>query len=622
MTTEHSLQSYARALILRARPDLDHRRVDEYVASADFAKLQAAFDIRIRNVLDEFLLKRGAANVPAPAPAAPAQPAAQKMNFPVLTATPPARSAAPANAPASAAASTPVPPMPPAPPMPAAPPMPPAPPLPPAPPMPSKATVSPAAAAPVSPAADATALPVDTPPASTPAASAPAASPDPVAPAAAAPVPVAPAAAAPQPAAPPARPPAPAAQPALPDLSFRLPNGRAGCAYEHMLEAAGGGDSVVFDSVTLPPGLDLVVDLASGAVKGTPAAAGDYAITVDYHFARESSARRRRAVVQVSITPDPRTMWKNLPTDPSAPYAKEDETCSSLRGPELTIAAASKRGRSHAHVGSFRDDDYRIAHQAASGWYIAAVADGAGSARYSRRGAAIICDEAKTRVLSALNENTCAQLDAAAQAYSDARHGGAAAERQTAAADELHTHLSRIVGNAAYYAARAIHEEVAAHPELGGVFKDYSSTALIAVCKRYPFGTLCAAYWVGDGAVAVYSRSDGVTLLGDVDSGEFSGQTRFLDNAAVDHDMLRKRTRFALVEDMTALVLMTDGVSDAKFETEARLGRDADWHAFWEELDRAAGFGANGPEPERKLLDWLDFWSQGNHDDRTIAVIY
>lgn len=434
-------------------------------------------------------------------------------------------------------------------------------------------------------------------------------------------------AAAPPPPEPPARPapapaPAPAPQPELPDAVFRLPNARAGNSYLQKIEPSDNGEAIVLDEVLVPEGLGCSADLASGTLGGTPVAAGDYTLTVRYHYARQSPARKRQALVQLSVIPDPRSMWKNLPSDRNDPYFKEDEACSSLAGKDFAIAAASKRGRSHAHVGSFRDDDYRIDQQAATGWTIAVVADGAGYARYSRRGAAIICEEARTRILASLTDSASAQIDAAAQAY--AGSGALPPEARAAAADELHTHLSRVVGNAAYYAVLAIHGEVGNRPELGGVFKDYSSTALIAICKRYPFGTLCAAYWVGDGAVGVYSRRDGITLLGEVDSGEFSGQTRFLDNAAVDHvnGMLQKRTRFALVEDMTALVLMTDGVSDAKFDTEARLGRDADWHAFWEELDRAAGFSARLPDTERKLLDWLDFWSQGNHDDRTIAVIY
>jgi hypothetical protein len=412
------------------------------------------------------------------------------------------------------------------------------------------------------------------------------------------------------------------AQPDLADAAFLLPNARAGNAYQHRIEPEASSEAVVFLRFVIPDGLSMTADLDTGTISGTPVTAGEYAIIAIYHFARQSATRQRRASIGLSVTPDPRTMWKNQSSARDDPYWKPDEECGSVQGADLRIVAASKRGRSHAHVGSFRDDDYRIAHVPESGWYVAVVADGAGSARYSRRGAAIICEEAKARVLGSLAGATLGQIDTLAQAYAQARADEAAPERRASARDELHTVLSRIVGNAAYYALRAILEETARRTDLGAGVKDYSSTALIGICKRYPFGTLCAAYWVGDGAIGIYSRGDGVTLLGDVDSGEFSGQTRFLDHAAVDHEVLRKRTRFELVEDMAALVLMTDGVSDAKFETEACLHRSADWHQFWGELDTAVGLGADGADQERKLLDWLDFWSQGNHDDRTIALIY
>jgi hypothetical protein len=72
---------------------------------------------------------------------------------------------------------------------------------------------------------------------------------------------------------------------------------------------------------------------------------------------------------------------------------------------------------------------------------------------------------------------------------------------------------------------------------------------------------------------------------------------------------------------MTALFLMTDGVSDPRFETDARLARPADWHALWQELNATLQLDDAVAGQEQKLLDWLDFWSPGNHDDRTIAMI-
>jgi len=68
-------------------------------------------------------------------------------------------------------------------------------------------------------------------------------------------------------------------------------------------------------------------------------------------------------------------------------------------------------------------------------------------------------------------------------------------------------------------------------------------------------------------------------------------------------------------------VLMTDGVSDPRFETDARLSRPADWDALWQELDGTLALADAARGKEQLLLDWLDFWSPGNHDDRTIALI-
>lgn len=403
----------------------------------------------------------------------------------------------------------------------------------------------------------------------------------------------------------------------LPDIGFRLPNARAGDAYRQPLEAVPPSeDKVVFCGLTPPDGITLDVEEATGIVTGTPETAGEYTLQVAYHFASEAPAPLRHATVQLSVNPDPKKMWQNLPPPADAPYPKADTDAAALSDSQFTILAASKRGRSHAHVGSFRDDDFRIAQVPGTdcNWQLAVLADGAGSARYSRQGAAIICEQAIARVTASLQGT---RVDDAVLAY---HRAGADAGNDAATA--LRAVLSGVVGNAAYYAAKGIMDECAAVKEtLDAVPKDYASTALIAICKRYPFGILCAAYWVGDGAIGVYSDRDGITLLGDVDSGEFSGQTRFLEAAEVAQEALLRRTRFALVPHMTALVLMTDGVSDPRFETEARLARPADWHALWNELDRTLHIGDEQPGKEQLLLDWLDFWSPGNHDDRTIALI-
>lgn len=405
--------------------------------------------------------------------------------------------------------------------------------------------------------------------------------------------------------------------PPLPDVAFRLPNGKAGDAYRQPLDAVPPPvDTIHFGTLTAPPGLTLTIDADTGLVEGTPDAAGDYPLAVSYYFASESPDVLRHATVNFTVNPDPKKMWQNLPPPAGAPYRKADVDAAALLDDTFRIVAASKRGRSHAHNGTFRDDDFRIA-QPGNGWQIAVLADGAGSAKFSRQGAAIICEQASLRLTAALGGERGTLVDDAVASYQRDR-----ADDAEKAALALRTVLASVVGSAAYYAAKGIMDECAAVREtLQALPKDYASTALIAICKRYPFGTFSAAYWVGDGAVGVYSAQDGIALLGEVDSGEFSGQTRFLDANEVTQEALLRRTRFAISEHMTALILMTDGVSDPRFETDARLSRPGDWDALWSELAQALQPDDGAPGQDRRLLDWLDFWSPGNHDDRTIAMI-
>lgn len=413
----------------------------------------------------------------------------------------------------------------------------------------------------------------------------------------------------------------------LPAATFRLPHARADDRYAQPLQVI-AARALVYLGAELPAGLALDFDAVSATVSGMPAQAGEYTIVVRYRYADEPAASVRQAQVPLLVNANPRSLWRNVPSDDTDPYWRPDQRSDRLDGGgahPLRILAASKRGRSHAHVGSFRDDDYAIAAVPATGWHLAIVADGAGSARYSRQGAAIICEQARATLQTILAGERSTAIDHAAAAWQQAR---AVASHDQPAADlawqTLRNALYGAVGNAAYYAAKGIVDETARHQRehADTSVKDYASTALIAICKRYPFGTLCAAYWVGDGAVGIYSATHGITLLGDIDSGEYAGQTRFLDSAEVTQEALLRRTRFDLVDDLTALVVMTDGVSDAKFDTEARLGRADDWHALWSELQPAAGLDDDTADHAQRLLDWLDFWSQGNHDDRTIALIY
>ncbi|MBK9778212.1 MAG: protein phosphatase 2C domain-containing protein [bacterium] len=106
--------------------------------------------------------------------------------------------------------------------------------------------------------------------------------------------------------------------------------------------------------------------------------------------------------------------------------------------------------------------------------------------------------------------------------------------------------------------------------------------------------------------------------------GEFAGQTRFLTMGDVwsDATSIMNRVKFAIADEFTALVLMTDGVSDPVFETESNLRRLELWDRLWGDLQASASLNSDNPNLEQDLLSWLNFWTPGNHDDRTIAILF
>ncbi|MDE5808360.1 MAG: protein phosphatase 2C domain-containing protein [Muribaculaceae bacterium] len=120
-----------------------------------------------------------------------------------------------------------------------------------------------------------------------------------------------------------------------------------------------------------------------------------------------------------------------------------------------------------------------------------------------------------------------------------------------------------IIYNGAVKAHEAIKRVSKANEETK--LKDFATTLMFAICKKYDFGWFIASFWVGDGAMCLFDKeAKTAKLLGTPDEGEFSGQTRFLTMPEIFHDpdIVSKRFRFTVVPDFTALFMMTDGVSD------------------------------------------------------------
>ena len=357
-------------------------------------------------------------------------------------------------------------------------------------------------------------------------------------------------------------------------------------------------------------------------ITGTPSEAGSFEVIMSYKYKGwiDGNPILQRKF-QVAINPDPRTLWKNISTPPDIEYFQPDSEqayvkVESINGiPQKDIVAASQRGRSHAHEGNPRDDHFRVEYLEDWGWYIMAVADGAGSAKYSRKGSSLACDTAVEHCKTFFEDKEqLTDFEKSITTYKDNPDG----EYLKLMTDKIYG----LVGDAVLKAHNAIKAEA---DTKGEPMKSYHTTLLFAVCKQFPFGWFVASYWVGDGAMCIYDKErQYIKLLGIPDGGEFAGQTRFLTMPEMfkDASAIYNRLRFSIEQDFTALMLMTDGVSDPKFETDANLNRIEKWDALWEDITKEVELTDDNTELQKQLMKWLGFWSQGNHDDRTIAILY
>ncbi|MEM9755392.1 MAG: PP2C family serine/threonine-protein phosphatase [Pseudomonadota bacterium] len=379
------------------------------------------------------------------------------------------------------------------------------------------------------------------------------------------------------------------------ETELRLPNARVREPYSAPLAditaASLTGDSAGF-----------VID-ADGHLVGTPDTAGDLTL----HLEGQRGETPVKLIVRITVIPDPRDLWTSTPSDRQAPFWKPDTAFDSRIGNAFLIGA-SKRGRSHARDGGFREDHVEI-HAEPGGWHLIAVADGAGSAEFSREGSRVACARAIAVLKSQLDDTHAEKL--ATQLAST--QGIPNAVRTEA--------LYPVLGRAALEAAKAVASKAA---EAGRTADAYATTLLCAIARRFGPEWFVATITVGDGGAVLYDAGAGTAeVLCAPDGGEFAGETRFLDisefrdgHAILSRIFCARRTNFSV------LAVMTDGITDPLFPTAAALGDPDTWAKFWrDDLGAAVSLDPGNAMLETQMLDWLDFWSKGNHDDRTLALL-
>jgi len=398
--------------------------------------------------------------------------------------------------------------------------------------------------------------------------------------------------------------------------SYQLPNGMVGKRYQVTisLEEWGFKQQPVlhpdFNKQLRQFGVEAEANGFTLQLTGVPTEQGEHTLQLYYTYDDQKIVHKR---ITWLINADPKSLWKDIEPDENQPHRKPHTNTGRIFTQDFQLIAASRRGRSHAHEGKFREDDF-VLSQTSDGWHILLVADGAGSASFSREGSRLACATGAQSSEASIANHLSTDFEALLSSH-------AAPETKEEAEREIKLLLYHTLCGAAFDAYKAIEQQAA---ESQRPVKDYATTFLLSIAKKFDLGTFVAAFWVGDGAICLHREDNGATrLLGAPDGGEFSGQTRFLTmrELIADSSEMLRRVHFEVVKNPTALMLMTDGISDPKFGTDKNLVSNEKWSEFWSELSTVVDFTRNNDAAPQQLLDWMDFWSPGEHDDRTIAIL-
>jgi len=394
---------------------------------------------------------------------------------------------------------------------------------------------------------------------------------------------------------------------------MQLPNGTQGKEYQFVLDVnkLELSELKFFELIGLES-CGLTFDNSNKIIKGIPTSSGEFQIKLKYKFTdvTDGNPFLEKSITLV-INPDPRSLWKNLPSDETAKYWKPDYEQLLVNIGEKQIIGASQRGRSHAQEGKFRDDHFNIYHNEVSKWTLAIVADGAGSAQYSRQGSLLACNTI-VEYFKAITKEQFQEFETCIENF---HIEGEKSKPQ------LEILLYNYLAGAAHKAYKDIKQEAASEETK---VKDFGTTIIFSIFKKYDFGWFVASFGVGDSPMGIFTNGEKPIIMHYPEEGEYSGQTYFLTMPEIfkESKEIADRISYKIVQDFTAMFLMTDGIYDPKFQTKTNLDKSDLWKELWEDLNKQINFSMNNEQSPSQLLDWLNFWSAGNHDDRTLVIIY
>ncbi len=348
------------------------------------------------------------------------------------------------------------------------------------------------------------------------------------------------------------------------------------------------------------------------------------------------------------------------------------------------IIGARVRGKKHKHEGTNCDDWFETAE--ADGCLIAVVADGAGSKQLSRIGARVSCEAAADYLktaLPALFEQDCSLRDKlsgdmSGDEFLSACGQFAAVIRKSAgkAFDAVIQKLKSLYTDKNYTSVLGRNPTLA---DMGSTFLAAVAVPLEVNGERQRF---VVTLQIGDGCICAVDSSEDhngcFRLLGEADSGAYSGETEFLSEKTVSEGDIARKIRISRGRS-DILMLMSDGVADDYFPAQPMMkrlyldlclngilpmkgecsgrsepkptefpavtpeqtpvaiqyakqlltdGSDEAMNRLWDDRDTLMPYSLEawgsslGDSPEKRLQCWLDNYNErGSFDDRTLVIM-
>ena len=361
--------------------------------------------------------------------------------------------------------------------------------------------------------------------------------------------------------------------------------------------------------------LGLSFDNETLTLSGKPVLSTQEKFEIVFYNEKNENQTEEIKVVHFVVNADPRTLFISNPVSKDIKFWKEEDAEYAGEFLDKKIVIASKRGRSHAHEGTTRDDHFST-KKLFDNWEIVAVADGAGSAKFaregSRRASEQICEKFN-------NEETLSDLNTLiSEFYTE---------------DKQEIEVKQKIFNILYKKVLSLHNDLISFAEQENILlKDLNTTLIFALMKKFEFGYIILTFGVGDCPICILNEDiSEVKLLNKLDIGEFSGGTRFITMPEIytNKGSFPMGDRFGIYkyENFSKLFLMTDGIYDPKFDVEKKLEDLEAWQRFLADLDgenedKVKVDFTDENKAKENLLKWMDFWSKGNYDDRTLAIIY